>query len=375
MTLLKQVSSDLLKEIGWLLLYGFVSSIVIMTFVLVGLSYKQVYKQEKLIESFEKNKVCLIQVRNIQFNLNSLVVGNNIEDLETYFEKGLSGEGIFGSYVILQGYMDEFDKVIIYFGKYKKLIPFSIQSSQSTVFVVSDDMKDKIGQTINFSQETFTIETAMSGDFVHYHPYHYLPSEQLNKTLFILTEDYKLIRKLFPIVKIDLLLEHLVLINPTEKDLIELNTILYEDMGVYSKIQTVQDYIKTNKISGIRAHQTYLVFYFFTSVILSLIMVVNMLNQLDYMMLSYSIHHLFGANNTYTFMRMLIYIIGYNVLPFAAVGFVMAVNLLATINNIFLLVLMLLVMALTITIIKFRQFKIRFLKGMGRISNEFNNIR
>ena len=87
MTLLKQVSSDLLKEIGWLLLYGFVSSIVIMTFVLVGLSYKQVYKQEKLIESFEKNKVCLIQVRNIQFNLNSLVVGSNIEDLETYFEK------------------------------------------------------------------------------------------------------------------------------------------------------------------------------------------------------------------------------------------------------------------------------------------------
>lgn len=367
MTLLRQVVADLFKEIGWLLLHGFITSIVIMTFVLIGISYKQVYKQEKAVESFVENKVSLIQVKNIQFNLDSSVIENNsIEKLENYLGKGLSKEGNFGSYVILQGYVDEFDKIIIYFGKYKRLIPFSIQSILSTVFVVSNDMKDKIGHTINFSQSSFTVETVMSSDIIHYHPYHYLASEQLNKTLFIFTEDYKLIKELFPIVKIDLLLEHLVLVNPTEKDLTELTAMLYETIGVYSKVQTIQDYIETNEIRWIGTHQMYLLFYFFASVILFLVMFINMLNHLDYMMSSYSIHYLFGANNRYTFMRMLMFIVGYNILPFVAVVFVMAVNLLATFNNLLLLLLVLLVMALTISIIKFRQFKSRLLKGRKR---------
>ena len=39
MTLLKQVLSDLFREIGWIVLYGFLAAMTVMTCILVGLSY------------------------------------------------------------------------------------------------------------------------------------------------------------------------------------------------------------------------------------------------------------------------------------------------------------------------------------------------
>lgn len=52
MTLLKQVLSDLFKEIGWIVLYGFLAAMTVMTCILVGLSYKHVAGQSSAITRF-----------------------------------------------------------------------------------------------------------------------------------------------------------------------------------------------------------------------------------------------------------------------------------------------------------------------------------
>lgn len=52
MTLLKQVLSDLFKEIGWIVLYGFLAAMTVMTCILVGLSYKHVSGQNYAITRF-----------------------------------------------------------------------------------------------------------------------------------------------------------------------------------------------------------------------------------------------------------------------------------------------------------------------------------
>lgn len=64
MTLLKQVLSDLFKEIGWIVLYGFLAAMTVMTCILVGLSYKHVSGQNSAITRFIANDVSLLQIKS-----------------------------------------------------------------------------------------------------------------------------------------------------------------------------------------------------------------------------------------------------------------------------------------------------------------------
>ena len=132
MTLLKQVLSDLFKEIGWIVLYGFLAAMTVMTCILVGLSYKHVSGQNSAITRFIANDVSLLQIKSCDLNVPS----SSMDELTSaysepsqgstasfmdYFERAFSAEGILGSYVILPFDRDGFNNVIIYFGKYAEL--------------------------------------------------------------------------------------------------------------------------------------------------------------------------------------------------------------------------------------------------------------
>ena len=71
MTLLKQVLSDLFKEIGWIVLYGFLAAMTVMTCILVGLSYKHVSGQNSAITRFIANDVSLLQIKSCDLNVPS----------------------------------------------------------------------------------------------------------------------------------------------------------------------------------------------------------------------------------------------------------------------------------------------------------------
>lgn len=66
MTLLKQVLSDLFKEIGWIVLYGFLAAMTVMTCILVGLSYKHVSGQNSAIE--EHFSYVYLYIRKLSHN-------------------------------------------------------------------------------------------------------------------------------------------------------------------------------------------------------------------------------------------------------------------------------------------------------------------
>ena len=71
MTLLKQVLSDLFKEIGWIVLYGFLAAMTVMTCILVGLSYKHVSGQNSAITRFIANDVSLLACVNTSVAMGS----------------------------------------------------------------------------------------------------------------------------------------------------------------------------------------------------------------------------------------------------------------------------------------------------------------
>ena len=285
-----------------------------------------------------------------------------------YFERAFSAEGILGSYVILPFDRDGFNNVIIYFGKYSELTRFGPLPEKSTVIAVSPDMKEKVGQTVSLSAETFAIDSAVPDDMDLYHPYYYAPSdaEELKETLYIFTDSYMLINRLFPQASGEMLLDHLIATGATEAELVELRTVLFNSVGVYVGIQSMEAFIASAEAGGTRTHQTYLLFYISASVALIGAMLANMMRSLSFMMPTYSIHHLFGASGKHIFMRMLLFTAGYNILPLCGIALIMSRNMLASPVNIIILVLTVLTVATIISAVKFRQFKICFSQGLRR---------
>lgn len=378
MTLLKQVLSDLFREIGWIVLYGFLAAMTVMTCILVGLSYRHVAGQSSAITRFIANDVSLLQIKSCDLNsplslmdepsANTEPSQGSAASFTEYFEKGFSAEGILGSYVVMPFYGNGFSNVIIYFGKYAELTRFGPLPEKSTVIAVSPDMKEKVGQTVSLSAETFAIDSAVPDDMDLYHPYYYAPAgaEELKKTLYVFTDSYLLLSKLFPQASGDMLLDHLIAVNPTEQDLVELRTVLYKSMGDYVGVQSMESFIVSSEAGGTRTHQTYLLFYISASVALIGAMLANMMRSLSFMMPTYSIHHLFGASGKHIFMRMLLFTAGYNILPLCGIALIMSRNMLASPVNIIILVLTVLTVATIISAVKFRQFKICFSQGLRR---------
>ena len=166
MTLLKQVLSDLFKEIGWIVLYGFLAAMTVMTCILVGLSYKHVSGQNSAITRFIANDVSLLQIKSCDLNVPSSSMDEptsaysepsqgSTASFMDYFERAFSAEGILGSYVILPFDRDGFNNVIIYFGKYAELTRFNLPAEKLTVIAVSPDMRKMVGQTVSLAAETF----------------------------------------------------------------------------------------------------------------------------------------------------------------------------------------------------------------------------
>lgn len=378
MTLLKQVLSDLFKEIGWIVLYGFLAAMTVMTCILVGLSYKHVSGQNSAITRFIANDVSLLQIKSCDLNsplslmdepsTNTEPSQDSAASFTEYFEKSFSAEGILGSYVAMPFYGNGFSNVIIYFGKYAELTRFGPLPEKSTVIAVSPDMKEKVGQTVSLSAETFAIDSAVPDDMDLYHPYYYAPAgaEELKKTLYIFTDSYMLINRLFPQASGEMLLDHLIAIGATEAELVELRTVLFNSVGVYVGIQSMEAFIASAEAGGTRTHQTYLLFYISSSIALIGAMLANMVRSLNFMIPTYSIHHLFGASGKHTFVRILLFTLGYNILPICGIMLIMSRNMLASPVNITVLVLMIFTVSTLISLTKYKQFKVKFSQGLRR---------
>lgn len=372
MTLIKQVLSDLFKEIGWIVLYGFLTAMTIMTFILIGESYKQVAGQNSSISRFVQNNVYMTQIKGLEFNNLAEPVSsgryNSIEELEAYFEFGFSPEGNLGSYISLPYKKGRYDNLVLFLGKYADLTQFSRNSSQSIIFASSPDLKEMVGESIQIASEEFTIDAAVPDNMDLYHPLYYISadSENLSKTLYVFTEDYSLARKLFPQISAEYLLDRLILVNPTEHDLAELRTKIYEGIGVYTGVQSVKNYLAASETSGTRTHQTYLLFYISASIALMGAMLLNMARALNGMMQSYTIHHLFGASGKFIFLRMQLFTLGYNVIPVLGALLIMSLIRMLSPKNVLLLLLTAFGIAFLITVTMYKRFKINFPRGLRR---------
>lgn len=376
MKLLKQVFSDLTKESGWVVFYGFLTAIVLMVFILIGLSYSLVASQNSAISRFTENNITLTQLRSTTYNTASKSENlsfnpKQAETLDEYYLDVFSEQGNAGTYVIMPGRCG-YQQVILLLGVYADLTPFTRNSSDAVTFAVSYDNKEIAPDTIAFNGIEYPLYIAPA-DMEVYHPLFYMnaSSGMLKNTLFVFSRDFNAIKEIFPSSLYTELqgnpyANRLIFQSPTSQDITRMRNVITQSTGEYVTVQSISDFLKSSTESGVRTHQTYLLFYLMASCVLLGAMLINIYRVLKRKLSEYATHHLFGAPSSFIFARMFLFVLLYHVIPLAGVLFIMSVNQLATPQNLFVTFLAVFIILFSITSVCYRHFRALFLQGLRR---------
>lgn len=365
MKLLRQVGSDLRREMGWVVFYGVLTAAVLMAFLLIGLSYRSVNARHDDITRFTQQPMVMTQCRFIPFATQPPMP--NDDTLEDYCREIFSKTGNGGTFVLMPG-RQGYQQVILLLGVYTDLTPFSPAAEEAVTFAVSYDRKADKSDTISLAGRDYPLHLAPA-DMAVYHPLFYMDASSgvLNNTLFVFSRDLDAVRAVFPFTEYwelqpESFLDRLIFREPSEDDILWLRNVVTENLGAYVTVQTVTDFLKTTTASGTRTHETYLLFYILASLVLLGAMVGNIYRVLLRKIPEYGIHHLFGASEGFLYARMFLFALFYHVIPLTGVGLMMKVNRL---GGWFPVALAVTGVLLAVTRAAHRQFHMQFAQGRG----------
>lgn len=376
MKLIKQVFSDLFKEIGWVVFYGFLTAMIIMAVILVNLSYRHVASKNESLSRFVKNDISMAQLKSTDFNITSEVSSTHFgtsaaESLEEYYTDVFSENGKAGTFVLMAGRCG-YQQVIILLGAYAELTPFTEVQSDSVTFAVSYDQKDVAADTLLLNDREYPLYVAPN-DMEIYHPLFYIDaaSGMLNDTLFVFSYDLKAIKEIFPAseyweLKENAYFDHFILKSPSDQEIVRMRNVITKNVGGYVSVQTISDFLKNSTTSGIRTHQTYLIFYVIASIVLLSAMFRNIYRVLKRKFSNYAIHHLFGASDLFIFTRMFLFVLLYNIIPLEGIFFIMRLNKIVAPTNLFVVIFVVFTLLFSITNVAHKEFRVQFSQGLGK---------
>lgn len=337
MKLMKQVLSDISKEIGWVVLYGFLTAMVIMTFILISLSYQYVASQDGAISRFVNRGIAMARLQSIQFSLPSqtspeVADGEASESLEEYYADVFSYDGNAGTFVMIpecHGYR----QAIILLGVYAELTPFSEMQTDAVTFAVSVDKKDAKPDTIVINQTAYPLYV-VPDDMEIYHPLFYMggKSGALEDTLFVFSHDFKAVREIFSDFEYgwelqeDSFLDRFIFEDVSDSDVARLREVVTQNIGGYVSVQNMEDFLKSSADGGTRTHRIYLLFYITASMVLLGAMLLNVRNVLRRKMPDYAVHYLFGASESFLFARMFLFVLLYHAIPLGGIVWILSLN-------------------------------------------------
>lgn len=376
MKLIRQILRDLGKEAGWVLFYGILTSAVIMAFLLISQSYRHVSAQNEAITRFVDNGITITRIQDTRYNTSPVPAQapSSVQEADTlcaYYEEVFSPAGNAGTYVMMPGRLG-YTQVIVLLGAYADLTPYGVTDAEGVTFAVSCDLSEQAEDKICVGGTDYPLHLAPE-DMDLYHPLFYITAESgyLKDTLFVFSKNYAAIRELFPAsefweLRESDLLGRLILRSPNEEDLIRLRSVVSKNTGQFVNVQTTKEYLNSTTVSGVRTHQTYLLFYITAIGVLLGAMLTNLYRILNRKIPDYVIHHLFGASNGFILARMVGFGLLYHAIPIIWVVYVMSINRMATPANIGLLVTAALAAMMLIVVAVHRRFLVRFARGLRR---------
>ncbi|NJP41778.1 hypothetical protein HCH52_12095 [Oscillospiraceae bacterium HV4-5-C5C] len=336
MSLIRQVLSDLLGELNWVVVYGFVSAMVMMALILISLSYQDVSATDKAMARFESADITICSVQPIPQNVSVAQHDNNTgnssnETLDQYFSDVFVRGGHGGTYISLPGRLG-YQQVYILLGIYAELTPYGLIADTDPVFAVSADLNEHRSDNITLGGDTYPLNTAPA-EMDLYHPLYYMGADDplLQQSLFIFTYDYQTVQRLFPPSEYeelspDIMMDRFILSGQDDEDIIRLRRVILEQMGAYIGTSTFEEQVMMSSESGVRTHQFYIFFYLGSTFILLGTMLLNLYNILRRKTTDYMTHHLFGATRIWIFGRMLGFALIYQMIPWMSTIYILRIN-------------------------------------------------
>ena len=119
-------------------------------------------------------------------------------------------------------------------------------------------------------------------------------------------------------------------------------------------------------LSSTRTHQTYLLFYIMSTLVLFGALLLNTYRILRRRIPEYAVHHLFGATQRFIFARMYLFVLGYHVIPLAGTLLILSLNRLASPLNLLMVFAATMGSAFLVTSIVQQRFVSKLSQGLRR---------
>lgn len=318
--------SDVLKELGWVVLYGALVSLVAVALARVGVSMSDAAAENSSISKFKSNGICSLVTGEVPFGNSGIAMqplsSSSSTDLRADIVN-LLDRGDAGTFVTLYGVprtagLNSFESVVLFLGAYADLTPFVRDQSKEASFAVSRDLKDMAGNTININNKNITLEIIPDNMDI-YHPLWYYSTTEVKwnfpKTLFVFCPSYENARHLFPDLVTADLLNRLVLLKPSPDDVSRLRQEVLVETGMLASVRTIEEQMEIGSQAGLRTHATYLIFFGGTTAALVGLLLLSLYRVLVAKMPEYVVEHLFGATRVEIVARMFIFSLLYQLIP------------------------------------------------------------
>lgn len=328
MKLIKQTISDLWKEIGWLVFYSFICSLVLISLVFIFVGLKQQLDESSGIRRFLYKNIQFTDTKNLDFNknifntnelrYNKYLQQKDLDSIE-YFKKIFSEESQAGFFATaLSTSFISYDEVYLLVGLYSEMSDYSFSKNDEISFAVSYDLKDSKKDNISVEGSLYPLHLAPEKMQI-FHPTRYVNSNFRN-TLFIFVRDYNICQKLLPadlIRNIDFenILSSTIFKNWSDQQVEELRDLAYKKYNLFLSINSIDNYQISFASYSFNSVLLYFIFSIITFITFIIVMLLNIYRILLRKMPDYIIYHMFGASNAFIFARILLFAILYNIAP------------------------------------------------------------
>ena len=325
MRLFQRVFKDIYQNLPWIFLYGMIAATAGMALMLSLLYFKMDAPLLEWEKKFLAENVWYFREGRL-FDEQQLSYWDEPEErtyvhsypLQKYLTQLFSEEGKGGTYIRLNGQSEGYDQVIFLIGRYAELTHLPYDASKQIQCFTSHDRAEMLGKQVQLSTSVSIEVDAIAPEAMDlYHPFHYEHANgNLKNTLFVVTKNFDWIRKKLPsLCQGNTVTENIILLNPTEEEIITYRKLLFDSNHVYTNVKSLVEQKATNQKLATRSYELWLTFFIGSFAVLFLVLFYSMVNTLKRKLEEYRICYLFGETKKGLALRIFVTALAFFVIP------------------------------------------------------------
>ena len=242
MKTLIRAGRDLIRELGFVLLYGLLAAIVMSSLIGSASGIKRMLKTAGFVSSFRNGGVDMVILEGMGSYKNVRPTDREADHpLDAFLREGLKRGGKLGGAAVKRlGGADGFDNLIVVVGSMVDITLSGVPEDRAVYAAVSPDLSERIGTNAVINGNEFPIESAVPGDMTCGTLYSRTQSADTERALFLFVRDYDSAAS--TICAPQELLMKLIAVGADEEYKAELISMISGATGMHARIWSAEDH-------------------------------------------------------------------------------------------------------------------------------------